>query len=114
MQSALCTPVRIRHPRRPRRAVHGSLFTEARRSRVLGTSPVQSSKKFGSENSGSLAIGKMRREPSWCTLTLEETSTLGGLYDCREYPHPGRPGHHRADSRAVGDLTQLGEVGRAL
>jgi len=29
-----------------------------------------------SENSGSLAIGRMHREPSWYTLTLEETSTL--------------------------------------
>ena len=33
----------------------------------------------------------MRREPSWCTLTLEETSTLGGLYDCREHPTPAAP-----------------------
>ena len=44
----------------------------------------------------------MRREPSWCTLTLQETSTLGGLYDCRDHPHPGSPGHHRADPRSVG------------
>jgi pimeloyl-ACP methyl ester carboxylesterase len=34
----------------------------------------------------------MRREPSWCTLTLEETSTtLGGLYDCRYTPTPAAP-----------------------
>src|SRR5215218_4588928 len=91
-----------------------TLFTQLRGRCVLRTSPVRGSPNRTSENSGSLAIGKMRREPSWCTLTLEETSTLGGLYDCREHPNPGRTGHHRADPRSVGHPPKLGALGRAL
>jgi len=29
----------------------------------------------------SLADGRMRRDPSWCTLRSDETSTLGGSRD---------------------------------
>jgi hypothetical protein len=52
--------------------------------------------------------------PHGGTIALEQTSTLKGLYDCREHGHASRPGHHRADPRSLGHPPKLGQVGRAI
>jgi hypothetical protein len=44
----------------------------------------------------------MRRDSSWCTLTVEEKATLGGPHN-RRHPQPDRPRHHRLDTRPLGN-----------